>query len=102
MNLNEKIKNINKFTNEIINKQKEIEDLVSKRSDTYHEISNFIKENCKNEILKSRKIYTINQDPDEGACLSENHKFDLCENCYDKIVSQFVYPVENKEYKELI
>lgn len=33
---------------------------------------------------------------------SENHKFDLCENCYDKIVSQFVYPIENKEYKELI
>ena len=77
MDLNEKIKNINTFTDEINNKQKEIEDLTSKRSDTYHEISNFIKENCKYEILKSRKIYTINQDPDEGAGLNEDHKFDL-------------------------
>lgn len=77
MNLNEKINSINTITNEIIKKQKEIEDLVSKRVDTYHEISNFIKENCKYEILKSRKIYTINQDPDYGACLNEDHKFDL-------------------------
>lgn len=30
------------------------------------------------------------------------HSFDLCEECYDKIVSNFIIPVEKKERIELI
>lgn len=28
--------------------------------------------------------------------------FELCENCYDKMISSFKYPIERKEEKELI
>ncbi len=30
------------------------------------------------------------------------HQFDLCENCYDKIVADFLVPVEELEEKELL
>lgn len=30
------------------------------------------------------------------------HSFDLCEDCYDEMVSQFKVPVEEKEETELI
>lgn len=30
------------------------------------------------------------------------HFFDLCEECYDKIISEFTIPVETEEVKELI
>ncbi len=30
------------------------------------------------------------------------HAFDLCEDCYDKIISKFVIPVEQKEDVELL
>ena len=30
------------------------------------------------------------------------HKFDLCEKCYDKMVQEFVYPVDDQDYKELL
>ena len=30
------------------------------------------------------------------------HRFDLCEACYDKIIGQFQLPVEEEETKELL
>lgn len=30
------------------------------------------------------------------------HFFDLCEECYDKMVSKFAVPVETQEVKELL
>lgn len=30
------------------------------------------------------------------------HQFDLCEECYDKIVTQFAVPVEVSQEKELL
>lgn len=30
------------------------------------------------------------------------HKFDLCENCYDKMISEFALPVTEIEEKEII
>ena len=30
------------------------------------------------------------------------HSFDLCEKCYDEIVSKFVIPIDKEEYLELI
>lgn len=30
------------------------------------------------------------------------HSFDLCEHCYDLIISKFKYPVLESEYTELI
>lgn len=30
------------------------------------------------------------------------HRFDLCEDCYDEIISQFKVPVEEKEGTELL
>jgi|MTBAKSStandDraft_1061840.scaffolds.fasta_scaffold88415_2 hypothetical protein len=30
------------------------------------------------------------------------HRFDLCEDCYDKIISKFIIPVEQEEEVELI
>ncbi len=32
----------------------------------------------------------------------KKHSFDLCEKCYDEIIKKFKYPVEEKEYTELI
>lgn len=32
----------------------------------------------------------------------EIHSFDLCEDCYDKFVSEFAVPVEIKETEELV
>ena len=32
----------------------------------------------------------------------ERHSFDLCEACYDKIVSEFTLPVEKEEETELL
>ena len=31
-----------------------------------------------------------------------SHRFDLCEDCYDEIISQFKVPVEEKEGTELL
>ncbi len=30
------------------------------------------------------------------------HRFDLCEECYDKMVAQFAIPVEESQAKELL
>ena len=30
------------------------------------------------------------------------HSFDLCEQCYDRMVDKFKYPVEASDYTELI
>ncbi|MFQ9516439.1 MAG: hypothetical protein ACLRZ9_11540 [Eubacterium sp.] len=30
------------------------------------------------------------------------HSFDICEECYDKIIKNFVYPVSEMEYTELL
>lgn len=30
------------------------------------------------------------------------HSFDLCENCYDSFVSEFLIPISNEEYTELV
>lgn len=30
------------------------------------------------------------------------HSFDLCEECYDKMIKSFVIPVETEEVKELL
>ena len=82
--LDEKLNTINNVNEEIstiqdkINKENEkINNLYSKKNSIYNEITNFIRENCKEEIKFSRMIYTINQDEDNGACLSEDHDFDL-------------------------
>ena len=32
----------------------------------------------------------------------QRHSFDLCEACYDAVISDFVIPAENIEEKELI
>ena len=32
----------------------------------------------------------------ERQCANEVHRFDLCEECYDRMVSQFVIPVEKE------
>lgn len=32
----------------------------------------------------------------------ESHRFELCERCYDRIVSNFVIPVEIEERTELL
>lgn len=32
----------------------------------------------------------------------EQHRFDLCEDCYDEMVKEFIYPVDDEEYKELL
>lgn len=30
------------------------------------------------------------------------HSFDLCEACYDKMIKNFLYPVSETEYSELL
>ncbi|MCI8956730.1 MAG: hypothetical protein HFG29_07060 [Eubacterium sp.] len=30
------------------------------------------------------------------------HKFDLCESCYDEIIKNFEYPVEEADYNEFV
>lgn len=30
------------------------------------------------------------------------HSFDLCEKCYDEMIRNFKYPIEETEYNELI
>ncbi len=32
----------------------------------------------------------------------QNHKFDLCEDCYEKMIARFRIPVECQEEKELL
>lgn len=32
----------------------------------------------------------------------ETHQFDLCEDCYDELMGQFVIPVEVKDQTELL
>lgn len=31
-----------------------------------------------------------------------SHRFDLCEDCYDEMISQFMVPVEEREGAELL
>ena len=33
---------------------------------------------------------------------SENHRFDLCEKCYDEMISQFIVPVDVEKRVELM
>jgi len=32
----------------------------------------------------------------------QNHRFDLCEDCYEKMVARFRIPVDSSEVKELL
>lgn len=32
----------------------------------------------------------------------KKHSFDLCEECYDKMIEEFAIPVEEEEVKEMI
>lgn len=32
----------------------------------------------------------------------QEHSFDLCEECYDKLIESFAIPVEEEEIKELL
>ena len=55
-----------------------------------------------NEIIKEGNFtveykwnYFSNKDGRE-------HFFDLCEECYDKITGEFLIPVDDRKYKELL
>ncbi len=58
--------------------------------------------NVENEIVKEGVLsvdykwgYFSNKD-------GMMHSFDLCEECYNFMVKDFIYPVSEKEYTELI
>ena len=30
------------------------------------------------------------------------HRFDLCENCYNRLIESFQYPIDDEGYRELV
>lgn len=55
-----------------------------------------------NEIIKEGNFsvdYSWNYFSEKDG---RQHKFDLCEKCYDKMVQEFIYPVDDHDYKELL
>lgn len=60
------------------------------------------KMNVENEIVKEG-IFSIDY---KWEYFSQKdgikHSFDLCEQCYERMINQFKYPVEESDYTELI
>lgn len=79
-----------------------------------------IQKNGKDELCElicnkcGKRIRLYRGCPKEGVCHVENqwgyfskkdgerHSFDLCEECYDEMVKEFVIPVEVEEMTELL
>lgn len=55
-----------------------------------------------NGILKEECIHVTHDFGFFGQRDGETHRFDLCEECYNKMIAKFQIPVEKKERKELL
>ena len=55
-----------------------------------------------NGILKEECIHVSHDFGFFGERDGETHQFDLCEECYTKIIARFQTPVESKERSELL
>ncbi len=55
-----------------------------------------------NGILKEEGIRVVHDFGFFGQKDGETHRFDLCEECYDKMIAKFQIPVEKQERKELL
>lgn len=55
-----------------------------------------------NGILKEECIHVDHDFGFFGSKDGESDSFDLCETCYEELVSRFAIPVERRERKELL
>ena len=55
-----------------------------------------------NGFLKEECIHVTHDFGFFGKRDGTSHAFDLCEECYEKIIAGFLVPVETKEREELI
>ncbi len=55
-----------------------------------------------NGILKDECIHVDHDFGFFGAKDGESEKFDLCEECYERLTADFQIPVERQERKELL
>ena len=79
-----------------------------KKTEEIKEISKMICNQC------GKEISVVNGQAREGVFSAdvtwgyfsekdgERHSFELCEECYDKMVSEFAVPVETQEVKEFL
>lgn len=72
------------------------------------ELATVICNNCKKELMVENGIlkegcFAVNTtfgyfSEKDG----QNHSFDMCEECYDKMIAKFKVPVEERTAKELL
>lgn len=55
-----------------------------------------------NGILKEECIHVVHDFGFFGQRDGETHSFDLCEECYNKVIAKFQLPVQKQERKELL
>lgn len=55
-----------------------------------------------NGILKEECIRVVHDFGFFGQRDGETHDFDLCEECYNKVIARFQVPVQKRERKELL
>lgn len=55
-----------------------------------------------NGILKEECIHVAHDFGFFGQRDGETHDFDLCEECYNKVIARFQIPVQKRERKELL
>lgn len=78
------------------------------KENIHQEVSSVVCNMCGKEIRKANDYFTedyVSIDKTWGYFSGKDgveHSFELCESCYDKLVSGFKVPVDSREKKELL